>query len=87
MLAGPLTPSTDEVHPDVAESCPGRPLRSAKGSGCLAIAVVHRAGHLEMNKLALGAAVSAAHRVEAFQNALNEVVEQVKMQLPVWNKE
>lgn len=85
--AGRSVDSIDyEAHPDAANVVARVAHEVAKGSGCLAIAVVHRAGHLEIGDLALGAAVSAAHRVEAF-NALNEVVEQVKMQLPVWKKQ
>ena len=85
--AGRSVDSIDyEAHPDAAKVVARVAHDVAKASGCLAIAVVHRAGHLKIGDLALGAAVSAAHRVEAF-NALNEVVEQVKMQLPVWKKQ
>lgn len=85
--AGRSVDSIDyEAHPDAAAVVARVAHEVAKKSGCLAIAVVHRAGHLEIGDLALGAAVSAAHRVEAF-NALNEVVEQVKLQLPVWKKQ
>lgn len=75
-----------EAHPDADKVVARVAHEVAKNSGCLAIAVVHRSGHLEIGDLALGAAVSAAHRVEAFK-ALNEVVEQVKLQLPVWKKQ
>lgn len=75
-----------EAHPDADKVVARVAHEIATKSGCLAIAVVHRCGHLKIGDLALGAAVSAAHRVEAF-TALNEVVEQVKLQLPVWKKQ
>nr|WP_262493445.1 molybdenum cofactor biosynthesis protein MoaE [Flaviflexus equikiangi] len=75
-----------EAHPDADKVVARVAHQVAEASGCLAIAVVHRSGHLDVGDLALGAAVSAAHRVEAFA-ALNEVVEQVKLQLPVWKKQ
>lgn len=75
-----------EAHPDAGTVVARVAHEVAKASGCEAIAVVHRSGHLAIGDIALGAAVSAAHRVEAF-TALNEVVEQVKLQLPVWKKQ
>lgn len=75
-----------EAHPDADKVVARVAHQVAKNSGCLAVAVVHRSGHLEIGDIALGAAVSAAHRVEAFA-VLNEVVEQVKLQLPVWKKQ
>ena len=51
-----------------------------------AIAVVHRVGALEVGDVALGAAVSGAHRQEAFA-ACAELVEEIKRRLPVWKKQ
>ncbi len=48
-----------------------------------AVAVSHRIGDLEIGGVALAAAVSAAHRREAFE-AVSELVELVKHRLPVW---
>lgn len=52
----------------------------------IAVAVQHRVGMLTVGDVALGAAVSAAHRREAF-DACAELVEQVKHRLPVWKRQ
>ncbi len=49
----------------------------------VAIAVSHRVGNLQVGDAALVAAVSAAHRGEAFA-ACAELVDEVKHRLPVW---
>lgn len=51
-----------------------------------AIAVVHRVGTLDVGDVALAAAVSAAHRAEAFA-ATAELVEEIKKRLPVWKRQ
>lgn len=51
-----------------------------------AVAVVHRVGSLAVGDVALAAAVSAAHRAEAFA-ATAELVEEVKRRLPVWKRQ
>ena len=51
-----------------------------------AIAVSHRVGRLEIGEVALAAAISAAHRTEAFA-ATAELVERVKKRLPVWKRQ
>lgn len=47
------------------------------------VAVSHRVGVLEVGDAALVAAVSAAHRGEAFA-AIERLVDEVKARLPVW---
>ena len=49
----------------------------------IAIAVSHRVGPLRIGDAALVAAVSAAHRGEAFA-ACADLVDEVKRRLPVW---
>jgi len=49
----------------------------------IAIAVSHRIGPLQIGDSALVAAVSAAHRGEAFR-ACADLVDEVKNRLPVW---
>jgi len=49
----------------------------------IAIAVSHRIGPLQIGDSALVAAVSAAHRGEAFR-ACADLVDEVKHRLPVW---
>lgn len=51
-----------------------------------ALAVVHRLGTLAVGDVALAAAVSAAHRAEAFA-ATAELVEEIKRRLPVWKRQ
>lgn len=72
-------PSAEQVLREVA----------AKVAGGLTggeVAVSHRVGVLKVGDLALVAAVSAAHRVEAFE-ACRQLVEQVKHRLPVWKRQ
>jgi molybdopterin synthase catalytic subunit len=61
-----------EVATDIADRHP-----------VVAIAVAHRIGPIPIGESALVAAVSAAHRGEAFA-ACADLVEQVKAKLPVW---
>jgi molybdopterin synthase catalytic subunit len=49
----------------------------------LAIAVVHRVGDLAVGDLAVVAAVSAAHRAEAF-DACRELIDELKATVPIW---
>ena len=75
-----------EAHPTAGEVVERIAAEVAAGSGACKIAIVHRAGHLNIGDIALGAAVSASHRREAFRT-LEAAVEQVKMQLPVWKRQ
>ncbi len=75
-----------QVHPtagavvlDVAADIAGLP-------GVIAVAVTHRFGQLGVGDIALAAAVSAAHRREAF-DACAELVDEVKRRLPVWKRQ
>ena len=52
----------------------------------LGIAVSHRTGHLAVGEAAIVAAVSTAHRAEAF-DVCRALVETVKAELPVWKRE
>ncbi len=52
----------------------------------LAIAVSHRVGMLEVGDVALVAAVSTAHRREAFE-ICGRLVDEVKHRLPVWKRQ
>ena len=49
----------------------------------IAVAVAHRTGALEIGDCALAAAVSAAHRGDAFA-ACSALVEETKARIPVW---
>ncbi|MFZ4715000.1 MAG: molybdenum cofactor biosynthesis protein MoaE [Bacteriovoracaceae bacterium] len=50
------------------------------------IYIVHRLGHLQLEDISILIAVSAKHRVEAYQ-ASRFLIEEVKHHLPVWKKE
>jgi len=70
-----------EAHPD-AETFLRRSAERVDASG-LEIAVVHRVGPLQLGDAAIVAAVSSAHRSEAFA-AVAELVEVVKATVPIW---
>jgi molybdopterin synthase catalytic subunit len=69
-------PSADEVIREVAG-------RIAAEPGVLAVAVLHRVGALVVGDVAIVAAVSTAHRAEAFDGC-RRLVDTVKHELPVW---
>jgi len=52
----------------------------------LRVAAAHRIGHLEIGDVALYAAVSAAHRREAF-HACELLVERIKSTVPIWKRQ
>jgi molybdopterin synthase catalytic subunit len=51
-----------------------------------AVAVSHRVGRLEIGDVALAAAVSTAHRAEAFAICAR-LVDEVKARLPIWKRQ
>ena len=59
---------------------------AAAADDVLGIAVSHRIGHLAVGEAAIVAAVSTAHRAEAF-DVCRALVETVKAELPVWKRE
>ncbi len=65
----------EDVAADVAARCDAD-----------AVAVGHRLGPLRVGEVALVAAVSAAHRQEAFEAAAL-LVDEVKLRLPVWKRQ
>ncbi|MFV0535668.1 MAG: molybdenum cofactor biosynthesis protein MoaE [Cumulibacter sp.] len=69
-------PSADDIIMRVTQEV-------AASSGVRGIAVQHRVGVLEIGDVALGCAVAADHRQEAFE-ACSLLVERVKAELPVW---
>ena len=50
------------------------------------IAVAHRVGRLEVGEISVAIAAGSAHRGAAFE-ASREVIEAIKVRLPVWKKE
>ena len=69
-------PSAGSVLEEVARDVAGR-------HPVIALAVTHRVGPLAIGDAALVAAVSAAHRAEAFA-ACADLVDTTKERLPVW---
>ena len=61
-------------------------LASADPDGESTVAAVHRTGHLNVGDNAFVVAVSAPHRRLAFA-VCEQVVEQVKAQLPIWKQQ
>jgi molybdopterin synthase catalytic subunit len=72
-----------EGHPTAAAVIAEVAADIAKRHDIIAIAVLHRVGPLQVGDSALVAAVSAAHRGEAFA-ACTELVDETKHRLPVW---
>lgn len=62
--------------------------REAETAGCPlhGVAVHHRIGMLQVGEIAIVAAVSAAHREEAFR-AASRLVDRVKERVPIWKRE
>lgn len=52
----------------------------------LKLSAVHRVGPLEIGDAALVAASAAAHRKEAF-DAIENLVERIKAEVPIWKKQ
>ena len=69
-------PSAEQVIAQVAGEVAATP-------EVLAVAVAHRVGDLVVGDVAMVAAVSCAHRGDAFE-ACRDLVERVKARLPVW---
>lgn len=73
-------PSADDVIVEVAGDI------AARFDGVRAIAVSHRIGLLKIGDVALGCAVAADHRKQAF-TACSELVDEVKRRLPIWKRQ
>jgi molybdenum cofactor synthesis domain-containing protein len=73
-------PSASEVIAEVAQDI------AARFEGVRAIAVSHRIGLLKIGDVALGCAVAAEHRKQAF-SACGELVDEVKRRLPIWKRQ
>jgi molybdopterin synthase catalytic subunit len=58
----------------------------AEDPAVIAVAVSHRVGVLKIGDVALVAAVTAAHREQAFGNCAR-LVDEVKARLPIWKRQ
>jgi molybdopterin synthase catalytic subunit len=72
-----------EAHPSAADVLAEVAAEIAKDPAVRAVAVSHRVGELAIGDVALAAAVSTAHRAEAFVLCAR-LVDEVKTRLPVW---
>jgi len=72
-------PSAEELMAEIAGEIAAMPKVHA-------VAISHRIGLLGVGDVALAAAVSAAHRGEAF-DACRQLVEEVKARLPIWKRQ
>jgi molybdopterin synthase catalytic subunit len=72
-------PSAGDLITEIAAEIAQRP-------GVLAVAVSHRIGALKIGDTALAAAVSCAHRGDAFASC-RDLVDEVKHRLPIWKRQ
>ncbi len=72
-----------EAHPTAGDLLAEVAAEVAERFDVIAVAVAHRTGPLAIGDCALAAAVSAAHRGEAFA-ACTAIVQETKARIPVW---
>jgi molybdopterin synthase catalytic subunit len=78
-----VTSLSYSAHPTAAAELGRAAEKVAASHSVCAIAVVHRTGDLQVGDLAVVAAVSAAHRAEAFA-ACEALINEVKATVPIW---
>jgi molybdopterin synthase catalytic subunit len=74
------------AHPSAAEILAEIAAEIAELEHVEAVAVSHRVGLLAIGDVALAAAVSTAHRAEAYE-ACARLVEEVKARVPIWKRQ
>ncbi|MEO7060167.1 MAG: molybdenum cofactor biosynthesis protein MoaE [Lapillicoccus sp.] len=72
-----------ECHPSAARVAGELAGRLAAEGRVLRLGVVHRVGHLRVGDIAVVAAVSAAHRAEAFE-VCHTLIDAFKSTVPIW---
>ena len=75
-----------EGHPSAGDVLAEIVAKFAADPDVKAVAVSHRIGRLEIGDVALAAAVSTAHRAEAFKICAR-LVDEVKARLPIWKRQ
>ena len=75
-----------EAHPDAERVIREVAAEIAADPDVLAVAVSHRVGHLDIGDIAIVAAVSTAHRREAF-TVCARLVDEAKARLPIWKRQ
>ncbi len=82
-----VTGITYDVHEALAEKAFADICREAQGLWPYTrYAIVHRKGEVPVGGVSIAIAVSSPHRAESF-DACRYVIEQIKMQAPVWKQE
>jgi molybdopterin synthase catalytic subunit len=81
-----VTALSYSAHPEAEAALRESAGRIAVAHPEVAIAVVHRVGDLAVGDLALAAAVSSAHRAEAFA-ACAALIDDVKASVPIWKEQ
>ncbi len=82
-VAGVTYDAYDEMAARVLEEIARE---AAERMGTDRVAVVHRAGDLEVGDVSVAIAASSPHRAGSF-DAARYVIEEIKKRLPVWKKE
>lgn len=75
-----------EGHPSAGDVLAEIVAEFAAEPAVYAVAVSHRVGKLEIGDVALAAAISTAHRAEAFVLCAR-LVDEVKTRLPIWKRQ
>ncbi|AMM20148.1 molybdenum cofactor biosynthesis protein MoaE [Frondihabitans sp. PAMC 28766] len=75
-----------EAHPSATDVIGEVAREVAASHPAVVIAVEHRTGTLDIGDVALAAAVSSAHRAEAFA-ACAELIDVIKARVPIWKKQ
>lgn len=74
------------AHPNASAVLAALAAEAVNWPQVLAVAVAHRTGRLAIGDTAIVAAISAAHRADAF-TACQRLVDEVKVRLPVWKRQ
>ncbi|MGC0142746.1 molybdenum cofactor biosynthesis protein MoaE [Pseudactinotalea sp. Z1732] len=85
-VTGTVTSISYSAHPDAQSVLERIVAEVSGGADRLRIAVSHRVGDLVVGDLALVVSVASAHRAQSYA-ASREVVERIKVELPVWKKQ
>ena len=72
-----------EVHPSAQELLTNVVRKVSNRHDVVKVAVAHRYGEIPIGESAFIVAVSAVHRLAAFE-ACSELVDEVKAQIPIW---
>ncbi|OFZ21273.1 MAG: hypothetical protein A2X94_07280 [Bdellovibrionales bacterium GWB1_55_8] len=76
-----------DVHPELARQALSDIAGEIEQSHPVGrVVITHRVGHVKTGEIAIGIAVSGAHRDEAYR-ASRQAIEEIKRRVPIWKKE